>query len=91
MGVIGPFVNALEAHGFVDVDVQELSWQVAPSFAHVPFLCVWFALQRLARGDFVWPKERWQNLMGPLFGSLLGLCRSRFGYFHVTASRDGSL
>ncbi len=89
MAVIGPFLRALEAHGFVDVCAEEISWRVAPSFAHVPLLCARFALQRLSRGEFAWPKERWQNLLGPLFGGLLGLHRSRFGYFLVSATRRG--
>jgi MPBQ/MSBQ methyltransferase len=85
MPAIEPFVRALEAHGFEDVRVEEVSWRVAPSFAHVPFLSARFALERWLRGDFAWPKERWQNLLGPLFGCLLGLCRSRFGYYLVSA------
>jgi cyclopropane fatty-acyl-phospholipid synthase-like methyltransferase len=91
MAVIDRFVGSLEAHGFVDVRVEELSWRVAPSFAHVPLLCLRFALERFLKGEFAWPKERWQNLIGPLFGCLLGLHRSRFGYFMVSATRGADL
>jgi hypothetical protein len=51
-------------------------------------LCVKFALSRWLRGDFRWPRERWQNLKGPLFGAVLGLHRKRFGYYMVSAVRD---
>lgn len=88
MAEIDSFTRALHVSGFRDVRAEEVSWHVAPSFAHIPFLCVKFTLQRFVRGEFAWPKERWQNLMGPLFGSLLGLCRHRFGYYLVSAVRS---
>jgi ubiquinone/menaquinone biosynthesis C-methylase UbiE len=88
MADIHRFKKALRRAGFHNVRAEEVSWHIAPSFAHVPFLCVKFVLQRWLKGEFKWPRERWQNLMGPLFGSLLGLRRARFGYFHVTAERE---
>lgn len=88
MAAIGPFVRALERHGFADVRVEEVSWKVAPSFAHVPFLCLSFALRRFLHGEFRWSKERRQNLVGSFFGCLLGLCRSRIGYYLVGATRN---
>ena len=87
MAAIGPFVRALGRHGFDEIRVEEVSWRVAPSFAHVPFLCLSFPLQRSLRGDFRWSKERRQNLVGSFFGCLLGLCRSRIGYFLVSATK----
>jgi MPBQ/MSBQ methyltransferase len=89
MGDVHAFQSALERHGFEDVRVEDLSWRVAPSFAHVPFLCVKFPLARFLRGDFSWRRERWQNLMGPFFGAFLGLHRWRFGYYIVSATRSG--
>ncbi len=90
MADIHAFAAELRRQGFVDVEVREISWRVAPSFGHVPFLIVKFALGRLLRGDLGWKKERWHNLMGPFFGSLLGLRRRHFGYFLVSAVRDSS-
>ena len=87
MAVIGPFVRALETRGFEDVRVEERSWSMAPSFLHVPFLCASFALKRVLRGDVQWSRERWQNLLGPLFGCVIGLARSRFGYYLIRATR----
>jgi hypothetical protein len=89
MAAIGPFVRALERNGFGDVRVEEVSWRVAPSFAHVPFLCLRFALGCFLRGEFRWTQERRQNLIGSFFGCLLGLCRSRIGYYLVGATRRG--
>jgi hypothetical protein len=88
MADIQRFKKALRQVGFQNVRAEEVSWHIAPSFAHVPFLCVKFVLQRWLKGEFKWPRERWQNLMGPLFGALLGLRRKRFGYYHVTAVRE---
>ena len=44
---------------------------------------------RFLRGDFGWPRERWQNMIGPFFGAFLGLHRWRFGYYLVSATRAG--
>lgn len=87
MADIDAFTATLAAQGFVDVERREISWRVAPSFAHVPFLIVKFAVQRLLAGDLGWKLERWHNLMGPFFGALLGLARRRFGYYVVTGKR----
>lgn len=90
MAVIGRFVAALADHGFVDVRVEDISWRVAPSFAHIPFLSARFAVQRLLAGDVVWKRERWQNLEGPFLGSICGLARRQFGYYLLSATRGGS-
>ena len=87
MADIEAFTATLAAQGFADIERRELSWRVAPSFAHVPFLIVKFAVQRLLAGDLGWKLERWHNLMGPFFGALLGLARRRFGYYVVTGTR----
>ena len=90
MAVIDQFVAALASHGFVDVTVEDISWRVAPSFAHIPFLSAKFAIQRVLAGDLVWKRERWQNLEGPFLGSLCGLNRRQFGYYLVSATRGGA-
>ena len=87
MADVHAFEAALARRGFSDIRVEDLSWRVAPSFAHVPFLCIWFPLARALKGDFTWKRERWQNMVGPFFGAFLGLHRWRFGYYLVSATR----
>ncbi len=87
MADIGAFTATMAAEGFDVLERREISWRVAPSFAHVPFLIVKFAMQRALAGDLGWKLERWHNLMGPFFGALLGLARRRFGYYVVTGKR----
>ncbi len=88
MADIARFKKALRAAGFQNVCAEEVSWKIAPSYAHVPFLCTKFALQQWIRGRVRWAPERWRNWKGPMFGAVLGMARRRFGYFIVSAVRE---
>lgn len=83
---IDRFADALRAHGFVDVCVEDISWRVAPSVLHVPWVSVRFLWQCLRQGE--WPQGwRWRNVMGSLLTMLMGACRHRFSYCIVSARR----
>lgn len=85
---IKQFKLALREAGFHDVRAEEISGRMAPSIAHVPLVCLKFALQHWLRGDFRWPRERKQLVKGSLLAALLGLHRARFGWYLVSAVRD---
>lgn len=83
--------TALRRRGFSRVTVDDVSWQVAPSVAHVPFAVTAFlARSVLADGPLALSRhrERRDNLVAPLLGALLGASRSHFRYCLVTAIRD---
>jgi cyclopropane fatty-acyl-phospholipid synthase-like methyltransferase len=88
MADIQRFKKALRAAGFQNVCAEEISSRVAPSYAHVPFLCAKFALQHWLKGELRWSSERWRNVRGPLCGAVLGLHPNRFGYYLVSAVRE---
>jgi MPBQ/MSBQ methyltransferase len=83
-------VNQVKAHlisaGFRNISLQEISWKVAPSVLHVPFVIIWFLLyKKLKRQKLSLQSIR--NLKGSFQTLLLGLQRECLGYYLVTAEK----
>jgi ubiquinone/menaquinone biosynthesis C-methylase UbiE len=82
------FVLALEAAGFVNVNVEDVSWKVAPSFCHIPLTCLRFFWKRLWEKDRQpLSRERRNNVLAPVLGMAMGLSRRHFTYCIVTAEK----
>ncbi|HMB52172.1 MAG TPA: methyltransferase domain-containing protein [Thermoanaerobaculia bacterium] len=86
---LGPFTAALEAAGFTDVEVEDVSWRVAPSAAHIPWVTLRFLAGRFAAGDLRMTRRRWAHVTSCVVAPILGAARRRFGYCVVTARRSG--
>jgi MPBQ/MSBQ methyltransferase len=78
------FVGSLRAAGFVDIRVEEASWRIAPSVAHVPLVSLRFLLKTGLRGL---SEQRWNNVLGPLLMIILGAAHHRFGHYYITARK----
>lgn len=82
------FVGALKKAGFRNIKVEDVSWRVAPSFAHIPFVTLRFYWD-------VWQKkqttnldpERKNNALAPVLGMVMGLNRKHFSYFMVSGEK----
>jgi ubiquinone/menaquinone biosynthesis C-methylase UbiE len=87
MGVLPEFVERLHQTGFEDIEVREISWRVAPSVAHVPFVTLRFLAREflVKRGRL--SRERWNNLLAPLLTGIVGLARAYFGYYLIRATK----
>ena len=85
MAEIGALREALENAGFVDIEFEDISWRVAPSIAHVPYVSTRFLVTELAKGRL--SKWRRRHVVASVLSILLGLCRSSFGYYLVTARK----
>ncbi|MEL6986346.1 MAG: methyltransferase domain-containing protein [Bacteroidota bacterium] len=80
------FIAKLKALGFKDIQVKDLSWNVAPTVAHVPFKTFTFLIKQLFKNGFKeMNRERWNNLMSPLLTMVLGLHRKYFSYYMISA------
>lgn len=84
---LDPFVAALARHGFTDIRVEDISWRLAPSAAHIPLVTAGFILRELRRHGRRLGRVRWGHLAACVGSMLVGLARRRFGYFLVTARR----
>lgn len=87
MATLDYFVAALERNGMKDVQVEDISWRIAPSVAHAPFAVTTFIIKKLLTGEPL--KQRSiNNLKGSLLSLLLGTNRSKFSYCLISGTRS---
>lgn len=83
MAELGLFVRNLKKQGFGEIRVSDISWKVAPSVAHAPFVTMKFFLGALLRREKIGQQSR-NNVRGAMLTMLLGLHRAAFGYYMVS-------
>lgn len=81
------FREALGRAGFVDVQVRDLFWHVAPSAAHVPFVALDHTVRALWRGRGRVSPWRWRHIAASWLSIALGLAPWTFRYCLVTARK----
>lgn len=84
---IGSFTEALREAGFHDIEVEDICWRIAPSVLHVPRVTLAFLLRRLIEERLRLSRLRWGHLLACVLSPVLGMARSRFGYFIVSAKK----
>jgi cyclopropane fatty-acyl-phospholipid synthase-like methyltransferase len=84
---IGALRRALERHGFVDIDVEEISWKLVPSVLHIPFVTIAFLARELWRSGLRLGRVRFGHVLASVLTPVVGLMRRRFGYYIVTARK----
>ncbi|WP_051669500.1 SAM-dependent methyltransferase [Bryobacter aggregatus] len=85
--VLPDFLKRLRQTGFNRIEAKEISWNVAPSVAHVPAVTLRFLVTEflVKRGRL--SRERWNNILAPVLTGIVGLARAHFGYFLIGASK----
>ncbi len=82
------FEETLKKNNFKNIKIEEISWKVAPSVAHVPRVTLKFLFQELWRNKSLkLAPERWDNIVSPLLTMFLGLWRNYFGYYVVSGEK----
>lgn len=81
------FVAALQKAGFVNIRVEDVSWQVAPSFLHVPFVTLGFFLREIFIERKPLTPERIHNALAPLAALFLGAARRKYSYMIISAQK----
>ncbi|WP_375559439.1 methyltransferase domain-containing protein [Bernardetia sp. OM2101] len=88
MGQINPFVEAMKKVGFIDIKIEDISWKVAPSVAHVPYITLKFLLKQIKLKSLKnLNQERKNNIFAPLMTMFLGLARNHFSYYIISATK----
>ncbi len=83
-GNLDEFRATLLKHGLKEIETTEISLRIAPSVAYVPWTCLKFLVKELWKNkSLTLKKERWNNVIGPLLGMVLGLYRKHFGYYII--------
>jgi MPBQ/MSBQ methyltransferase len=88
LGNIKEIEKCLHILRFKELKIEEISLNMAPSVAHVPFTVLSFLVRELFVGKQKMTKERWDNLKSPLLTMILGLARNDFGYYLVSGRKD---
>ena len=84
---LGSFIEALERSGFVNVHVEEISWRVAPSALHIPWVSLKFLVNELVVRRTHLTRARWGHVLASMAAPIVGAARRYFGYHLVTATR----
>lgn len=77
----------LEALGFTDIVVEDISFRVAPSVMHVPFATLGFMLQKKFRREPIRPQSL-NNLKGSVYALLSGMHLRAFGYYMISCGKN---
>lgn len=88
LGNIIEVEKTLRSLGFQEIKATDISWNVAPSVAHVPGTVITFLLKELFTNGLKLNKERWNNLKSPLLTMLVGLAQKDFGYYLVSGTKN---
>ncbi len=87
-GNINDFTAALKQQGLTNIKVEEISMRIAPSVAYVPYTSLKFFITELWKNKRLrLKKERWNNVIAPVLGMILGLYRNHFGYYIISGKK----
>jgi len=78
-------VGSMNALGFKDIVIKDLSWRILPSALYIPWVSAKYFLKLLRRRDS--NPQHWHHLLAPLWGLGLACNRKRFGYYVITATK----
>jgi len=85
-----PEIKAVEARlkktGFINIKTQEISYKMAPSAVHAPFITLAFLIKKKLKGESL-NQQSWNNLKACFSIFFLGLSRSSIGYFKINATK----
>lgn len=86
MGNLQAFKKTLEEVRLKNIEIKEISWNIAPSVIHAPFLIIKFILLHWIKNKKI-KKESYQNLKGVFSAFVLGLFRRKVGYYIISAEK----
>ena len=81
------FTACLERHGLAVEAVEDVSYRIAPSVLHVPRVTLKFLASELLVRRRPLNRARWGHVIACLIAPFIGLGRSWFGYYLVTARK----
>tara|TARA_R110002050_G_scaffold286468_2_gene436897 strand:+ start:9813 stop:10706 length:894 start_codon:yes stop_codon:yes gene_type:complete len=86
LGTITTVTAALKKAGFSMVQVEDVSFRVAPSVLHVPFAIISFVCKKIFN-EHQLKKESLHNIKGSFYALLSGLHMRSFGYYIITCTK----
>jgi len=87
-GNLEEFKSMLAKYGLTAIKTEEINMRIAPSVAYVPWTCIkFFATELWRKKSFKLKKERWNNVIAPVLGMILGSYRKHFGYYIISGTK----
>jgi MPBQ/MSBQ methyltransferase len=86
LGNIHAVKKMLTNIGFKNINIEDVSFRVAPSVLHVPLAITGFIVKKLFKGESLKPHSL-QNLKGSLFALLSGVQMNNFGYYIISCTK----
>lgn len=84
---IHSFACCLKQQGFEIERIEDISFRIAPSVAHIPRVTIGFLFSELATSGLRLGRARWGHILACVLAPFVGVARSRFGYFLITARK----
>jgi SAM-dependent methyltransferase len=81
------FTDCLKRNGFDVVQIEDISWRIAPSVMHVPRVTARFLFKELFKTRLRMNRVRWGHILACVLAPLVGMARTRFGYYLITARK----
>ena len=78
---------ALGSAGFAGIEFTDISWNVAPSIAHVPWVAGRFLVAESIKSRGKLSPWRRRHVVASVLSIVLGLYRAAFGYYMVSARK----
>jgi len=79
--------RVLADEGFADIEVEEISWRLALSVLHIPFVTARVLVRYLVQRKAPVGRVRRGHVLGSLLAPIVGLMRRDFGYFLISARK----
>lgn len=83
---INDFERNLSENGFKIIEIDDISWKIAPSVIHAPFITLKYLMFAFI-GKAPLKKQNINNLKGSFVSLFLGLHRKRFSYYRIVTEK----
>ncbi len=85
--VLPQFIAEMKGCGFCEIVREDISWRIAPSVFHIPWVTTKFVVQELFKSGLRLSPARRGHLLACLLSPFIGAARRHFGYCLVSATK----
>jgi SAM-dependent methyltransferase len=83
--VLPDYLDSMKSEGFSEIVLEDISWRIAPSVLHIPWVTTKFLAQELFKSGLRLSAARRGHLLACLLSPFVGVARRHFGYYLISA------
>jgi len=83
---IDEFKSIIKKNKFKIIEIQDLSWKIAPSVIHSPLVIIKYLIYALF-GKAPLKEQNLNNLKGSFMGLIIGIQRKKFSYYMIKVQK----